>query len=310
MIQPRPLVGAYYYAWYERDWLRMTVRKEDPPLLGEYDNTRYGAVEEHVRMAERAGLDFFSVSYDGSKTHEHIVDAANSSKVRVTYFFESMTQSLRGKIPERVVGNAVRLMAPLRDLMAEPCWLRVGGRPVLMIYVVRAYENAPAALDAIRAAFPDAYLVGDLLWWDAPCRETLSRLDACTWYNMYQDGTGRFSRSSPEEAARTYLESSKERLLKDAAVCRALGVEVWGNAMPGYDDSGVRPERGHFPIPRKDGQFFKDSIRDAREIMAAAQDDPGVLMVTSFNEWYEDTQIESCSSYGESYLGAIRSALI
>jgi hypothetical protein len=78
--------------------------------------------------------------------------------------------------------------------------------------------------------------------------------------------------------------------------CKRLGIPLWGNAMPGYDDSGVRPDQKHHPIPRLEGEFFKKSLNDAMKISAQC------ITVTSFNEIYEDSHIEPCQSYGSLYL--------
>lgn len=294
------LIGAYAYPWYTHGWLCRTARAGDPPTLGEYDNAHHGdAIGQCMALARRAGIDFLSLSWDGSQDHGHVLDAARAHGMPITYFYESLVHGKDGRLSPHALPLMLKDLDRTKELMQEPCWLRVDNRPVLMIYVVRAWQDAPAMLDAIRRLFPDAFIVGDVLWWDPLCSETLRRLDAATAYNWYQDGHKRFLRGAPYETATTYLASVRAQMAKHIDVCKSVGVPIWGNAMPGYNDSGVRPDRGHYPIPRLGGDFFRMSLEDAK----AAGD---CVMVTSLDEWYEDTQILPCLSYGNMYLDILR----
>merc|ERR1711935_367269 len=65
---------------------------------------------------------------------------------------------------------------------------------------------------------------------------------------------------------------------------------------PGFNDRGVRPEKDRIPLSRKlnesstEGSLFEAALQEARTIV-----DPNMgnlLMVNSWNEFHEDTQIE------------------
>ena len=65
---------------------------------------------------------------------------------------------------------------------------------------------------------------------------------------------------------------------------------------PGYNDRGVRLENDHPALSRRltehaeEGSLFHYQLKFAKELA-----DPGMeklIMVNSFNEWHEDTQIE------------------
>lgn len=292
------ILGAYYYAWYRHNWLKDTVRWQDRPALGEYMNTQFGPVLDlQMAMAKKAGLDFLSVSWHAQQNHDHVLDAIKHAKLKATYFYESLQRGKNGEVQAESLPGILEDMHLIKDIMAEECWLRIDGRPVLMIYVTRAYKkHAVMCLREIRKVLPDAFIVGDELWWDALDPEVLKLLDAATWYNMYQPG--RFQSDTPEQTADTYLSSSRTQLAPLVEQCKSLDIPVWGCAMPGYDDRGVRPDKKHIPIPRQEGEFFKRSLVDALSLSHGRQ----ATMICSFNEWYEDTQIEPCSSCGEKYL--------
>jgi glycoprotein endo-alpha-1,2-mannosidase len=64
---------------------------------------------------------------------------------------------------------------------------------------------------------------------------------------------------------------------------------------PGFNDRGAR-DTGKFPLSRRltrtsqEGSFFAASLRRALQLLDENADN--LLMVTSFNEWHEDTMIE------------------
>jgi len=298
------LIGAYYYAWYSQNWLRLTVRKDAPPLLGEYDNTLYGKViEEHMRMAKKAGIDFLSVSWQPDGHYGHILEGANRMGMKMTYFYETLSRANgKASIPLDAKPLIVEDMKKIADEMEEDCWLKVDGRPVLMLYVTRCFrDNEAEFLSEIRSALPNAFIVGDEIWWEEIPDSRIEMLDAITFYNMYRKDLSCFDEYDPERVAFGYLENCKPILLRHAEQCRRLGRPLWGCAMPGYDDRGVRPDKGHPAIPRLGGDFFRRSLQDALEISGGSP-----LMITSYGEWYEDTQIEPAESYGSLYLDILR----
>ena len=64
---------------------------------------------------------------------------------------------------------------------------------------------------------------------------------------------------------------------------------------PGYNDRGVRYESGHPALSRQlykgteEGALFKESLKKALELIDKSTNN--LLMVNSFNEWHEDSQI-------------------
>jgi len=96
---------------------------------------------------------------------------------------------------------------------------------------------------------------------------------------------------------------------------------------PGYNDLGIRPEEHHGPLSRQlsakdpEGSLFQAALRYGRRLVESRIGN--VIMVNSFNEWHEDTQIEPVQGtstslpetlthgieyvgYGELYLNILR----
>jgi hypothetical protein len=78
------------------------------------------------------------------------------------------------------------------------------------------------------------------------------------------------------------------------------GFRYWVSpAMPGYDDARLRGA-GSLVRPRDNGNYFRATFA------AANQSGADWVIVTSFNEWPEGSQIEPSVAYGESYLNLTR----
>jgi hypothetical protein len=296
------LKGTYYYAWYTMNWLPRTQRRTDPPTLGHYNNSSYGTVvREHFRKMKRHGVDFVAVSFDPRMPqYEHVMYASEEFEVPLTVLYESLSRAT-GQYQSVTTEDLPAILADMRNLsqdLSDESWLRIDGKPVVMIYVSRNYSDASSAFPRIREALGgDVFLVGDEVFWDnGMTPERAGLFDAVTSYNWYQPG--RFS-GKGRKACDSFLTNVRKEVKKNISTCDKAGVPYWAVAMPGYDDRRVRPQARHEPIPREDGYLFERSLKDAKAGNQA-------IMVTSFNEWFEDTQVEPTASYGDAYLKMIR----
>ena len=153
-------------------------------------------------------------------------------------------------------------------------------------------------------------------------------LDAITNYDVYGSIQGRNGKIYPgTDALNTHY--NRQRQWREAAQEHA-GDSTCGfipAVGPGYNDRGVRLDADHIPLARRldadadPGSLFRFGIETAKTMV-----DPGsnnILMVNSFNEWHEDTQIEPAEGlattepfemtqgveyegYGELYLDMLR----
>ncbi len=80
------------------------------------------------------------------------------------------------------------------------------------------------------------------------------------------------------------------------------GVAFVPNVIPGFDDTAVRPEAAHPIIPRS-VELFSAQLSDA---LALASGPTRLVMITSWNEWHEDTSIEPGQEFGLEYLELLR----
>ena len=138
------LVGAYYYAWYQAPWLDRTVRADDQPILREYRNSSYEdalLVQDHMAGVKFAAIDFVSVSWSPSQVCDHVLDGARAEGVKVTVLYESLTRSNQKKVlTADELPAVVSDMKEIAELVDDDAWLRIDGRPVIMLYVTRNYR--------------------------------------------------------------------------------------------------------------------------------------------------------------------------
>lgn len=291
------LVGAYTYFWYSGQWLHKTPHEADPPVLGEYDNANnMGVVASQAKSMAEAGIDFAAISWDGA-CYDNIVGTLGENGVKSCFLYESLIRCNHSKkVSQASHETVLRDMRALKEDMASPTYLRIDGRPVLVLYVTRVYEQAHVLVPAIRKELGDVWIVGDELFWGEVHRDKLRLFDAVTAYNFYQPK--RFDQANPCE---TFNAAVRDMMLRHADACAGAGVKLWPVAMPGYDDSKIRPVCKHPPIPRMNGDFFARQLEMAKGHVMGE-----VAMVTSYDEHFEGTGIEPMSSYGDKYLKMVK----
>lgn len=293
-------IGAYYYHWYRGDWLKSTPYANDPPILGQYDNTQYGqAVSSHFASMKEAGLDFAIISWEPHSDYGYVMDAATEAGVKICVMYESLHR-LDGRhvtIQESDMGPMLKDLEYLSQDLEEECWFSMDGRPVVMIYVSRNFKDENAFGDMRKALGRDVFLAGDEAFWHDPSTKRLRKLDAAFTYNWFQGN--RFS-GEGTSACDKFLDNVVVQARKWALACRSCGTQYWPVAMPGYDDTNVRAQMNHPKLPRMDGHMFSRSLGDAADLK------PYAMTICSFNEHYEGTGIEPMGSYGTRYLDMTR----
>jgi hypothetical protein len=321
-------VGAYYYLWYpsnfQKGYLREALVPPQRPELGLYDSLDPEVVERHIAWCSRYGIDFLALDFwpgrrDSFRAIERgFLQARNIGDIRFCIFFETWMVAFdppTGTI--RFDTGTIRsmkqsLLEIARRWFDHPSYLRVDGRPVVVLYLSRIFcgDYARAVLEtrrALRREGHDVFLVGDEIFWEGvrnraagrgvrktstPLTGRIRLFDAVTAYNYYESG---------KSAHAGYAENSRffgdvgELLSRFRRAARGHAALV-PSVMPGYNDRGTRPAEAHYVIPRSFapgeglGSFFARCI----ERIGIPWMDPGLsmILVTSFNEWNEDTSIE------------------
>jgi hypothetical protein len=307
-----PIVGVYYYPWYGsfsgghnvNQSLRGHLAPPQPPALGAYSSRDSNTVSAHIDQSHRGNIDFWALSWWGPQSSENttirnaILAHPRRAELQYAIHYEST-----GRLGTFENPNFNNLIPDFRYLAANyfqgPNYLKIDGRPVVFMYLTRAYFNSQASRDAVAALrsaitaefHVDPYIVGDDLFTGGVNLQRAQLWDAITDFDVY--GTVMQSRGSTS-AALNQLSTVYNGAIQSLA---ATNVGFIPAASPGFNDSGVRS--GHPAAPRyltddpnsTEGDLFERMLNEVVVPRTDAKADH-ILIINSFNEWHEDTQIE------------------
>lgn len=310
--QGEPRVGVYYYPWYGpfagghslNQSLRGHLDPAQPPAIGLYSNRDNNTISSHIDQSHQGNIDFWAVSWWGPSSAENttfrdsILAHPRQAELQYAIHYEST-----GRLGTFENPNFNNLIPDFRYLannyFQNPSYLKIDDRPVVFMYVTRAYFNSQAARDAVAnlrstmvAEFGvDPYIVGDDLFGGGVDLQRAQLWDAITDFDVY--GTvlqGGGSTSAALDNLADIYDDARNAIVN-------LDVDFIPTASPGFNDKGVR--EGHPAAPRyladdpqaAEGKLFERMLNEVVVPRTDPQAD-NILMINSFNEWHEDTQIE------------------
>ena len=81
-------------------------------------------------------------------------------------------------------------------------------------------------------------------------------------------------------------------------MARENGLAFIPDVMPGYDDTRLRG-RDRATLDRQGGSFYRNFWNVASPFVSA---DQPFVVITTFNEWHEGTELEPSREYADSYI--------
>jgi glycoprotein endo-alpha-1,2-mannosidase len=313
-------VGVYYYPWYSGNfhggkYLRQKLDPVQQPALGEYDDRDPDVIAQHVAWSQQANIDVWITSWwgpdsDSNRTTKDVILASpvfQKSGLQLALFYESTSRL--GKAFDDISNIASDITYMAKTYFKNTNYLRIDGKPVLAVYLTRSIEarsdinrfTSIVRQAALHAGVGEIYLLGDHAFGKPPAKSSpsyskkinnLRRLDAITNYDVYGSMHAKGKHATQAEvAAYTQAQENWRTMAQDAKVAFVPCVS------PGFNDRGVRLRANHSALSRKldsdesePGSLFQAQLRQSVALVDDAAD--RLLMVTSFNEWHEDTQIE------------------
>jgi glycoprotein endo-alpha-1,2-mannosidase len=310
-------IFAFYYPWYgnpqgpSRTWFhwgpdigRPVSRYELPtsvhyPLLGIYDSHDPDVIAAHIAMAKDSGIDGFIVSWWGIGTFEDrafqiLLKVAENMNFKATIYYESIDPHRR---VTQVEGVVQELKYIVTKYGSSPAFMKIGDRPVLFLYAVEGYGRDAGFWLKVRRELEQevgtVYLTGDT--------QNPSFRDVF-------DGFHRYGSQNPVEMGRVYdaYKSMSEFGLRGSGFEDAVGKIMRGETIniqekvrcftvhPGYNHTKVgRPE---LVLDRMGGSTYTEYWENV------LKQDADCVLVTSWNEWHEGTEIEPSREHGFTYL--------
>lgn len=286
---------AFYYPWYGNPdgpsgtW-RAWDAKPPPnnPELGLYDSMNPEVFRQHIRQARQAEVDGFIVSWWGRGRftddvfREVILPTAKEEQFPVAIYYEIAESQ------DQIVRDFRHI---LMNFGQDPAYLKVDGAPVIFVYgrVTRnlngeEWQGIFAQLDkAGLECFCQAEgLAAAFHLGDVPFDYLFEHFDGV---HLYLPGA-----IPQEELAGLYSAFSLKAMVKDVSFAATVS--------PGFDNTPWYEEHGfeHKVIDREGGDYYRRTWR------AAVDSGPDWILLTSFNEWHEGSEIEPSEEYGETYL--------
>lgn len=277
----RRQVWAYYFGWWGQDsW--NDARLIDKPAQP-YSSFDAGAIGRQIDQAKGAGIDAFIMSWFGPKnnnmTHtvfNTLLDQAAAKGFKAAASVDLVDASYYTTGAEVV--DALRYL--INDRANHPAYLRYAGKPVIYFYYQARYSAADWA--NIRAQVdPDRHTI-----WVAEGTNTafLPTFDGLYLFNTAWAG-------DPAAVASQWF----------AATRGAGGWFYTPTVLPGWNESRMAGRSNPTAArDRANGQFLQSSWG------GAAASGAGVILIVSWNEYYENSHIEPSQLYGTQALDTLR----
>lgn len=293
----QPIVGTYYFYWYDVNTGEHFADPDGTDAMTTHPaNTNgysYRSVEWHRREMEdilRAGIDFILPVYWGNpadrqpgtglywsfeglealvKAQEQML-AARRRPPKIGLFYDTSTlewNSDRYHADLTTRDGQEWFYVSIRDffsLVPPRLWAMVDHRPLLFLYAAAfARGYNQQAIDFVYEQFER----------DFGCRPYIVR--EASWQGVRTD------------SVYAWGGALAPRLLEVAAIG------------PGYDHSAV-PGRAPLVRDREGGKFFQQSWEQILRMNPKRR--PSIVMIETWNEWHEGTDIAPSREYGDQYV--------
>ncbi len=322
-------VLAFYYTWYgnQTDYTNGSLGITDPlstfwfhwnneefpnptpngysgtnaPKLGLYDSNDPVLIEKHFNMASAAGIDGFICTWWGintpeDKTFNNLLTMADnlSASIKLTVYFETNQERFyKANISDAIDVISSEVKYILETYSSSPYFFKENGKPVIFFYT--SFLFTPLVwykiITNIKNAY-DCYLIADIVPVPEVRTELFSSFDGIHIYNPTY---------FINEQRKLSLNKTTYGTIGDIYKSMALTAQSYNKicaltAIPGYDDRVIRDPG--ILISRENGITYdylweKSLVGDW-------------VLITSFNEWHEGTEIEPSEEYGNYFIDQTR----
>jgi hypothetical protein len=279
------LVLAFYYMWFSPENFKSGQMSDTP--VTPYNSSDPAVIERQVREAKGAGIDGFIAAWTGTgtdtdKNFAKLLDTAAAQGFKAAIHFETHTVANGGDV-------AGQIPAAIAKYGNHPAYLRWNNKPVIFFWSPQTVGNAKAWSDLRKRVDPN-----NSQMWSVDTTE-VSYLDAFDSIHLFS--AGKWTASTDTSRIAAEWRGKVDTYNKSHGTSRLWAAGV----IPGWDESRVQPPRNPAKVfPRRDGAEYEANWR------GATASKPDLITITSFNEWYEGTQIEPSVSAGAKYLDITR----
>ena len=303
--RPKKEVLVFYYGWYGTKarsgqnihWLNPDPAREhiadspDYPVGGPYDSLDPAIIARQMAQIKAAGITGLIASWWGQddRTNDQLrllLDAAGAQGLKVTAYIEQVVSA---------EGAAADTLYLHQKYTRHPAWLHLDNKPVIMYFdrlmQTIGLEGWHKAHGLIEKQAPNAMrFIG-----------TANTLEEIAARKASFDGLHIYSQQFEGAEFRLFPALWRSRYYRGWVKAQQGAKVTTATILPGYDDRLLPDRKGKRPvIEREDGEPFR------RLWKAAITARPDWVLIVSFNEWHEASQIEPSTDFGMRELDTCR----
>jgi glycoprotein endo-alpha-1,2-mannosidase len=240
---------------------------------------------DQAAAASRAGITGFIASWWGQGSFEDhgvplLLDAAAKHRLAVSVYYEKIPGETA---PARSKAAIADLDYLLSHYATHKAWLRAAGKPVVFVYGRAVHQLSPAEWQEVIAQLHRANPGGVALVADSLDAKYIAAFGGASTYNI----TGQTQHKTPPQL-HDWARAAYPKMVAAAGLGKISSVTV----IPGYDDSTVGRPPPRPVTERWGGETYRALWQEA----VAAH--PDYVLITSWNEWHEGSEIEPSVEYG------------
>jgi hypothetical protein len=299
------LVGIHYFTWYgeglgSRHWSDNPAfgGVSDVPQLGYYGSLSGDTAARHIDLMEEMNIDFvifnLHVDEEGIDNYqlsaaEIMIEVAAQRGSRLHFAVALCLYTARPSIIETA-------MVKIREgIMSHARYQKLRGKPLLFMLWTGLLDGDYLVIRLLKTLTEDCLRVAaSLRLFDSgtESRRTFDLFDAASLF-------------SPLELSAPQLWEETWQRAYDGAGGMPSHLRI-ATLSPGYDDTHLQdPNRHGNPyrrVPRDDGATYRRSA----DFALRQADPPDILIVSTFNEFHENTHVEPSLSWGRFYIEMTR----
>jgi len=329
-IDQEKLVGAFYYAWYwgrdgyaihrERPWLEHTPYT---PELGQYDSRDPTVVDQHIKWALEAGINWFvlNTGHPGgpimNSIRESFLEASLADRMNYAFdigFDHGPVTDADGRYvvdDPRNIQEYRRYFDAYADFFEDPNYVRFDGRPVLFDFSTgRLTGDIATALATVSESIGDDpyFIANPTGFWAPPAIDPPGRIPPESIFQAY-DAVRKYAALPPDGAAdveRNYPAHWADRMEYWRFLSDHHDTAFIPTVMPGFNDQEIKWDRTHHEVLDLSPEEFRTVCERS---LRYVDPDLDAVVITSWNEFSEGSTIEPTNEYGHQRLDIVRETL-
>lgn len=299
-----PLLGVQYYCWYGdgsgnlhwNDNLEFGA-VDDMPEIGFYSSLDGDALKYHFELMERHGIDFLvaNLHIDANGVNEHEL----AGLIRMFHVAELTRSQIRIAIQlcfyDPSHDGLERAIATIRDLSNSPNYFRFKSQPVMFLFWTSVWDGQRTEIDNLKAATDGFVRIACSLRLPSDTESlylTFGLFDSWALFSPLEV-------ASPENWQSVWAQAYRR------SDCSNKGIRTV-TVSPGYDDrhlTDIRRSNNRFRcVDRNQGK----TLNSMTEFVLRQSLMPQLVLVSTFNEYHENSHIEPTKRYGSQYMEAIK----